>query len=271
MLVVGLVVTREHCDLSARVDRHDAATVANIDDVGHVIDDHDYGGARARSLWTNLLARHGILSSSLSHLNQVDKAALAVFESTNYGFLGEFGEIFVLNNEVVQVVAQVVGTGRTAVAIKDTEEADLGPLDVKVLLALWLENVQNDRDSVLIVVSNDTLVSIGSVGLNHSTFLLRRFGRFVIFEEQCLGVEHGRILSKEQGLNLHELNVTVLRVRARQTGGLAALLVRLLVRVPCVDGHLIGVWLVSRILSLLTGVTLLGLRRLVVLLVCHLW
>jgi len=48
------------------------------------------------------------------------------------------GELLILNNEIMKVVSQVIGTGRASMAIKNTKEAYLRPLNIKVLLVLWL-------------------------------------------------------------------------------------------------------------------------------------
>jgi hypothetical protein len=88
-----------------------------------------------------LLTWHGILRSTLSDLHQVDETALALLEATLDGFLGILGEIFVLNDEVVKIVTEVVRTGGATVAVEYTKEADLRPFDVEVLLALWLQDV----------------------------------------------------------------------------------------------------------------------------------
>ena len=47
-------------------------------------------------------------------------------------------------------------------AVEHAEETDLRPFNLQVLLALWLEDVEDDGDSVLIVVPNDALISVGS-------------------------------------------------------------------------------------------------------------
>lgn len=48
--------------------------------------------------------------------------------------------------------------------IKNTEEADLRPLYASWhLLILRFENIENDGDTVLIVLSYDSLVGVGSV------------------------------------------------------------------------------------------------------------
>ena len=95
-------------------------------------------------------------------------------------------------------------------AIKDTEEADLGPLCRDVRLALGLQDVEYDRDTVLIVVSDDPLICVCSVRFNHSTLFLRRLRGLVILQEERFRVQHRRVLSKEEGLYLNELDVPVL-------------------------------------------------------------
>ena len=86
--------------------------------------------------------------------------------------MGELREVFVLHDEIVQVVSQVIGTGGASMAVENAEKADLGPLDVEVLLALWLEDVEDDGDTVFIVVSDDSLVCIGRIAFNNAAFFL---------------------------------------------------------------------------------------------------
>ena len=96
----------------------------------------------------------------------------------------------------MEVVSQIVSACSSAVTIKDAKEADLRPLNVEVLLALGLENVEDDRDTILIIITNDSLISIGSIRFNNSTLLLGCFCRLMVLEEECLWIENGRVLSK---------------------------------------------------------------------------
>ena len=172
LLVVGLVVPGEHGDLSASIERHDAATVAHIDHICHIIDDHHNSGAGTRPLWTHLLVGHLLLGAVLCRLHQVKKVSLALFEPRYDGLLRELGEVLILHYKVVQVVSQVVSTRCPSMPIKDSKEADLRPLDREMLLRLGLEDVQYDGYSVLIIVTNNTLVGIGSIGLDDTTLFL---------------------------------------------------------------------------------------------------
>lgn len=164
-----------------------------------------------------MLAGHGVLGSGLGNLNQVDEATLTLFESTDDGLVGELGEVFVLHDEVMKIVSQVVCTGGAAMTVENAEKANLRPLDVQVLLALGLQDVQNDGHAVFVVVPNDSLVGIRGVTLYNSAFLLRRFRRLMIFQKERFRIEHRWIFAEEERLDLYELNVVVvLRVLARE-------------------------------------------------------
>lgn len=73
-------------------------------------------------------------------------------------------------------------------AVKNTEEADLRPVNVKRGLVLWLQYIQYDGDPVLIVVTDDTLIRVGGVRLDDPALLLARFGRLVVLQLNCFGV-----------------------------------------------------------------------------------
>ena len=113
----------------------------------------------------------------------------------------------------MKVVSQVVCTSCTTMAIEDSKEANLWPLGGQVLFWLGLENVQNDGDSVFVVVSDDTLIGVGSIWFDHATLLLGGLCGLMVFQKECFWVQCGWILSKKQSLDFHELNVGIL-VRA---------------------------------------------------------
>ena len=183
LVIIRLVISGQDRNLGARIERHQATAIANVDHVRRVVDDHHHSRAGAGPLWTHLLARHGVLGSLLGHLDEADEAALALFEASNDRLLRELGEVLILHDEIVQVVSEVVSAGSSAVTIKHSEEADLRPLDVRVLLALGLQDVQDDGHPVLVVVTNDALVRVRGVGLDRPTLLLRGLCWLVIFQE----------------------------------------------------------------------------------------
>lgn len=72
----------------------------------------------------------------------------------------------------MKIVSQIVSTSCSSVSVKYSEEANLRPLDIEMSLTFWFENIENDRDSVFVVFSNDTLIRISSIRFNQATLLL---------------------------------------------------------------------------------------------------
>lgn len=152
----------------------------------------------------------------MGHLNQVDKASLTFFETADDCFIRELREVLILNHEVMKIVPQVVCTGSSTVAVENAEETYLRPLNVHMLLAFGLEDVQDDRDAILIVISDDALVGVGCVALYQSTLFLRSFGGLVIFQKERFRIEHRRVFTEKQSLHLDKLNVAILGIMAGQ-------------------------------------------------------
>ena len=57
-------------------------------------------------------------------------------------------------------------------AIEDTEKAYLGPLNCQILLALGLQYIQNNRYSIFVIITNDSLIRICSVALDDAALFL---------------------------------------------------------------------------------------------------
>ena len=66
----------------------------------------------------------------------------------------------------MQLVPQVVRTERPTMTVVDTEEGALWP--ILAVLVSWFDYVKDYRNSVFIIVSDYTLVCVGSVGLDHA-------------------------------------------------------------------------------------------------------
>lgn len=166
------MVTTRSSNVCASVQRHKAATITDVDYIGHVIDDHDDSCAATRPFRAYLLSGHGVLSAGLRHLDQVNEATFAFFETSHDRLVWELREVFVLHNEIMKIVTEVIGASSTTMAIEHAKKANLGPLHCQILLALGLEDVKNNGDTILVVVANDSLVGIGCVTLDHATLLL---------------------------------------------------------------------------------------------------
>ena len=83
----------------------------------------------------------------------------------------------------MQVVSEVVSAGSSPVTIKHSEEANLRPLDVQVLLALGFQDVQDDGHPILVIVTNNALVRVGGIGFDRTTLLLRGLRWLVILQK----------------------------------------------------------------------------------------
>lgn len=75
---------------------------------------------------------------------------------------------------VMQIVSEIFCTAWTAVSIVDREKGTRGP-DLDMVLTLWLDDVQNNRHSVFIIISNDALVCVGSIACYESHALACNF------------------------------------------------------------------------------------------------
>ena len=93
--------------------------------------------------------------------------------------------------------------------IKDAEEADLWPLNFQVRFILGFQNVQDDADSVFVVVANNALVSVGSVRLDDATLLLTCLRGLMILQLNRFRVQWRWIFSKEKSLHFDKLDVGV--------------------------------------------------------------
>jgi len=81
----------------------------------------------------------------------------------------------------VQLISKVVSAGSSSVAVVDCEER--APRPLVDLFELWLDDVKNDADSILVIVPNDALVSVGRVAAHHSILFAGKFGRMVRVDE----------------------------------------------------------------------------------------
>jgi len=120
-------------------------------------------------------------------LDHSNKCVLTFFKPLNQRLSWVFREVFTLYDKVVEVIAKVLCTNMPSVAIKDPEEADLGPLTLPLLI-LGLQNIEYNGDPVFIVLSDDTLIGVGRVGLHDSALLVRCLCHLVVLELERLGI-----------------------------------------------------------------------------------
>lgn len=113
-------------------------------------------------------------------------------------------------------------------------------------LVLGLENVEDDADSVFVVVSNDSLVSVGRIRFYDATLLLTCFRGFVVFELDGFGIEWSGIFPKKKSLHLDELNVGVFWSLTRHRGRYLHPRARLVSFPGVVGGQIFRSWKLHR-------------------------
>ena len=59
-----------------------------------------------------------MLGPCLSHLNKVEEAPFALFESGYDSLFRELWEVFILNYKVMKIVSEVVSASSTSVSVK---------------------------------------------------------------------------------------------------------------------------------------------------------
>jgi len=75
-----------------------------------------------------------MLGTALCDLDQVKETLLTFFKTGDNRLLRELWKVLILHDEIMQVVPQVVSASGSAVAVENTEETYLRPLDIQICL-----------------------------------------------------------------------------------------------------------------------------------------
>lgn len=70
--------------------------------------------------------------------------------------------------------------------IENTEESTLWP--IFAFLTRWLHNVEYDRNTILVIVTNDSLIGIGSIAGYDAVLANRAFGLLKVRKLNCVGI-----------------------------------------------------------------------------------
>jgi hypothetical protein len=81
-------------------------------------------------------------------------------------------------------------------AIEDSKEADLRPIPLPMLV-LGFQYVEYYTDSVLIILADNALVGVGSIGLNYAALFVGGFGHLMVLELECPRVKRHRVVPEE--------------------------------------------------------------------------
>ena len=117
-------------------------------------------------------------------LSALDESGLCFHEAIHESLSWVLGKAVILDDEVMQVVAQIVSTRSAAMAIVNPEKRALRP--VLAVFVLRLHDIENDSHTVFVVVSDNPLVGIGRIRRDYSVPLGGALCRLV-FGEEYLG------------------------------------------------------------------------------------
>ena len=107
------------------------------------------------------------------------------FSFSKPSFHGKFRilwKILIFDNKLVQLISKIICTLRTPMSIIHTKERT--PRPVCCLFKLWLDDIQNNRYTIFIIVSYNALMSIRSIRYNDAIFLAGKLGWLVTLREQ---------------------------------------------------------------------------------------
>ena len=110
-----------------------------------------------------------MLSTLSKGFNCIQEVCFSFFVPIHNSLPWILREHLVFYNELMQIVSQEVSTGVATMSVKDTKEATFGPV-LNFFLCRWLHNVENNTDTIFVVVSDYTLVRVCSVAHYYSIF-----------------------------------------------------------------------------------------------------
>ena len=112
---------------------------------------------------------------------KLEKGLLRLGKPSFEGLFWICREVWVSDYKLVKLIPQVVGARSSTMPIVDREEG--APWPVVNLLEFGLDDVENDRDSIFVVVPNHALMRVSRVCHNDAVLLAGELGRVVALLE----------------------------------------------------------------------------------------
>jgi len=186
LLLSRLMIICEGENFFTPISGHDDPAVPHIGHIAHLIDDQDDDGARAGPVYVS--------DFFFLLLSELQEEPFCLPEAPPDRTDRVLWEIVVLNDELVEVVPEELCALAAAMAIIDPEEGALGPAVLLHVLAFGLHYVQNDGHPILIIVPNDALVGVGSVGGDDAVPLAGVLGWLIVLQQETLLLDARKLL-----------------------------------------------------------------------------
>lgn len=146
----------------------------------------------------------------------IQEVILGLLVSIDDGLLRISRKLCILDDELMQVISQKVGTGISSMAIKHSEKAALWPIG-NVFLGRWLHDVEYYAHSIFVVVSYDALISICRIPHNMPVFADTAFSWLPHWEVDSYWVWRWPV-TEEKFFNVKGLVVRVIGDHVRLRG-----------------------------------------------------
>ena len=142
---------------------HNYPRVSNVDWISHIFNDEKACGTRTRSV--QLLVR--------PRLSLDNKISLGLLTPIQNSLLWILRKISIIYDVEMQVISKVLRATDSPMAIKNAKEWTFRPLSEFIF---WFDHIQDYWDSVLVIWSNYSFVSVCSVCCYQAWLLWRVFG-----------------------------------------------------------------------------------------------
>lgn len=124
-----------------------------------------------------------MLPSLSESFNCIQKIRLSLFVTVNNGLSRILRENLVLDYKLMKVISQEICASVATMTIEDAKERALGPIHY-VFFCGWLHNVQDNTNSVLVVITDNSLICVGCVPHDVSVFSHTALGRLPAWQIQ---------------------------------------------------------------------------------------
>ena len=158
-LVLWLVIFWEKEDFLTSINGHDGPTVSNIGNIARIPYDKYNNGTCSTSL-NKVLIRSALLMSPLQ------ENLLSFWYSILNGYLWILWEILIPYYKLMKLIPKIICTRCSTMPIIDCKERAPGPFFN--LFEFWFDYIQNNWNSIFIIVPDNSLMGIGWIAAHHS-------------------------------------------------------------------------------------------------------
>lgn len=185
ILICWFVVVWKSEDLITHISWHNRSAVSDISDVSPLFNYESYDGSASRSvkvfhqqifIWGLALPDPSLFLRFFSTILQ--EVIFCISEASHNCLRRIRWEVFITNDEQVQVVPEIIWSIRPAMTIKDAKESSSWPFNI--LPISWFFDIQNNRHTILVIVPWNPLVGRSCIAIDYPILPGRSLRMFII-------------------------------------------------------------------------------------------